>query len=165
MRRLSLGRHAKSSWGDNKLADFDRPLNKRGLRDAPRMASRLAQLEAKAQMLISSPAMRARATAAYYVESLELDAPAVQLDPRIYEAGTQTLMNLLAELDDSTQHVMLVGHNPGISDLALELADCPFSDMPTGAIVVIELHIARWCDLAQNCGHVSDYLYPKDGDD
>ena len=162
MRRLTLARHANASWNDAGLSDFDRPLNNRGLRDAPFMAKRLAALERKPDLIVSSPAVRALTTARHYAECL----PDIRFreDPRIYDASTHSLIQVVCELGDDSNHALLVGHNPGFSDLACWLATCPFQEMPTGAFAVIELNIANWSEISGGCGRLLDYLDPKDGE-
>ena len=163
MRRLSIARHAKSSWNDASLSDFDRPLNKRGQRDAPRMAQRLSAQARQPDLVVSSTALRAITTALHYVEGLGLDDDRLVKEPRIYDASVQTLSYLVQELPDHARHVLLVGHNPGFSALAHWLATCPFDEMPTCAVVQIELHVDQWSEVGPGCGHLTDYLYPKDG--
>lgn len=163
MRRIALARHAKSSWSDQSLSDFNRPLNKRGLRDAPRMGDRLAALKRTPEQVVSSPALRAISTARQYADSLALPEQAIIEDARIYEASLQALAYVVQELPEQARHVLLVGHNPGFSALAHWLAICPFDEMPTSAIAVIELHVDQWSEVGPGCGQLVEYLYPKDG--
>src|SRR5579863_6516167 len=120
-RRLVLVRHAKSSWDYAELSDFERPLNARGRRDAPLMARRLAAVLKPPLRLISSPALRAITTAHAFAEALGQRHEDVRLEPRIYEATPAALLSLVQQLDDADAQVLLFGHNPGFSDLALLL--------------------------------------------
>lgn len=164
MKALSLIRHAKSSWTYPELTDFERPLNDRGRRDAPRMAQRLArELGRKPLRLLSSPATRAITTARVFAEALGLDLEAVQIEPRIYDASRKTLLELVNGLPDSAAQVLLFGHNPGLSELAHTLADCPFDEIPTCAVVRLELEIPSWKKAVPGSGRLGAYLYPKDG--
>lgn len=165
MRRLSLVRHAKSSWNAPELSDFERPLNPRGRREAPAMAQRLKQLEQTPDLLLTSPALRAITTARVFAQELGIAAESVQLSSRIYEAERDTLVELVRGFDPAVQHALLFGHNPGFSELAGWLARCPFQEMPTCAIVMLALPIDTWAELRRDGGQLIHYLYPKDGGD
>lgn len=165
MLRLTLVRHAKSSWTDPGMGDFERPLNKRGTRDAPVMAVRVGELRRLPDLLVSSPALRAYTTAGVFAERLGFSADAIQLEQRIYDASRETLIEVVRELDPKARHAMLFGHNPGFSDLAHWLATCSFTEMPTCAIASIELQVSDWRELGPGCGKLARYLYPKDGTD
>ncbi|MGQ0530891.1 MAG: SixA phosphatase family protein [Panacagrimonas sp.] len=162
MLRLTLIRHAKSSWSDAALSDFERPLNTRGLRDAPVMAGRFKALCRQPDRLISSPALRAISTARVFAGELGLAESDIDLQPQIYDASRATLIEVARQIAPAVRHALLFGHNPGFSDLARWLATCPFEDMPTCAIVSLELHIGAWSELGQGCGRLVNYLYPKD---
>ncbi len=165
MKQLTLIRHAKSSWSYPELSDFERPLNDRGRRDAPRMALRAASLLPKISRWLSSPATRTMTTTRLICEQLGVDFDAVQIEPRIYDASRKTLMEVLSTLPNSVAHAVLVGHNPGLSELAHTLAACAFDEMPTAAVVHLDLNITHWTGLKPNCGIVQHYLFPKDGRD
>lgn len=161
MRRLTLIRHAKSSWADADLTDFERPLNERGLRDAPRMAAQLHELLGVPDRLVSSPAKRAISTARIFATHFGLDLDAIAIEPRIYEASLPTLLRVVGELDAADRHVMLFGHNPGFSELAHQLAKCPFDAMPTCAAVQLELSIDEWSEAGKVRAKLRHYVYPK----
>jgi phosphohistidine phosphatase len=163
MRTLTLIRHAKSSWDYPELSDFERPLNDRGRRDAPAMARRLLRLPPKPDLLLSSPALRALTTARLFAEVLRFSAEAVAVNARIYEASAEKLLGVAQRLDDAARHVMLFGHNPGISEFAHLLAHCPFDDMPTCAAARFEFEIKAWGDLSASAGKLVHYSFPKDG--
>lgn len=163
MLRLTLVRHAKSSWDDPGLADFDRPLNARGLRDAPAMAARVAALPKPPAQLVSSPALRAISTAQVFAAALGLPPERIERQPRIYEASRATLVEVVRGLDPGARHVMLFGHNPGFSELANWLATCPFDQMPTCAVAGFELGVGSWREVDGGCARLQRYLYPKDG--
>lgn len=163
MRLLTLIRHAKSSWDYPELSDFERPLNDRGRRDAARMASRAGQTLPRASRLLTSPATRAITTARIFAEALGIDFDAVQVEPRIYEASRKTLLEVLQNIADSAQHIVIFGHNPGLSELAHTLASCPFDEMPTCAVVHLQLGVKHWSEVGPGCGKLSKNLFPKDG--
>lgn len=161
---LTLVRHAKSAWDYPELTDFERPLNERGRRDAPRMALR-AQTLPKVSRIISSPANRALTTARVFAEHLGIDFDAIHIEPRLYDASRKTLLEVVTRIEQNPPHVMLFGHNPGFSELAHTLGHCPFDEMPTGAIVHFKLDAKAWKDVGPGSGTLVKYLFPKDGMD
>ena len=158
---LTLVRHAKSSWDDPALDDFDRPLNARGERDAPRMAVHVLRALGRPDRIVSSPAVRALRTARVFAETLGVTAERFDQRPRIYEASTETLLTLVQMLDDNDRHVMLFGHNPGFTDLAHRLARCSFDDMPTCAVVQIGFDAKAWSDADERGGMLRFYAFPR----
>ncbi|SFF33710.1 phosphohistidine phosphatase [Fontimonas thermophila] len=161
MRLLTLVRHAKSSWDDPTCVDFARPLNERGRRDAPRMATHVLRALGRPDRLISSPALRALTTAQIFAETFSIPQHAIVCEPRIYEAAPETLLGLVQWLDDADRHVMLFGHNPGLSELAHLLARCSFDDLPTCGVVQIGFDSTRWCDIDERAGTQRFYAFPK----
>lgn len=120
-RQLWLLRHAKSDWNNANLSDFERPLNQRGTRDAPRLGRWLRQQGLCPDYLVSSPAERAHQTALSVAGELGIAAERIMLNPRIYEATTSHLLGVLAACPAEVQKVLLVGHNPGLETLLLYL--------------------------------------------
>lgn len=165
MRLLTLIRHAKSSWDYPDLTDFERPLNDRGRRDAPRMAQRLARNCKPPLLLLSSPATRAVTTARLFAETLGVDFDSLLIEPRIYEASRKTLLEVIGDLPDRSTQVLLFGHNPGLSELAHTLANCPFDEIPTCAVVQLQLDLGSWAKVGPGCGRLLHYWFPKDGMD
>ena len=161
MRRLTLVSHAKSSGDDAELADFERPLNARGRRDAPLMAKRLADELKPPLKLVSSPALRAITTAHRFAEAVGIPHIAIRLEPGIYEASHGGLLRIVQELDDADPQVLLFGHNPGLSELALMLARCSFADLPTCAVATIRFDLANWREVRRGSGVLERYDYPK----
>ena len=161
MRLLTLVRHAKSSWDYPELTDFERPLNERGRRDAPRMAAYVARLIGRPDRIVTSPALRALSTARIFAEVLGVAEHELTIQPRIYEASVGTLLMQVQLLDDADHHVMLFGHNPGFTDLAHALARCSFDDMPTCAVVQLGFDVKCWSDVNERSGSERHYAYPK----
>jgi phosphohistidine phosphatase len=159
---LTLVRHAKSAWDYPELTDFERPLNDRGRRDAPRMAQRALALP-KVSRIISSPATRALTTARVFAEHLGIPFDAIRIEPRIYDASRKTLLEVVTQIEQNPAHLMLFGHNPGFSELAHTLGHCPFDEMPTCAIAHFKLDVKTWKDIAPGTGSLVTYLFPKDG--
>jgi phosphohistidine phosphatase len=160
MKTLFVMRHAKSSWADTDLADFDRPLNDRGHRDAPFMGNVMRENGYATEIILSSPALRARETARLAKEGGDLAAEIV-FDDRIYEASPQTLKQVVSEVDDKNASVMLIGHNPGIEGF-IRLLTGTLEPMPTAALAVIELMPASWSGVAANSGRLVKVIRPKD---
>jgi phosphohistidine phosphatase len=139
MIRLALIRHAKSDWGDPGLDDHDRPLGDRGIRDAPRMARRLAETGFRPDVIISSTALRARTTAEAFGGELRV---AVSLDPELYGASASTLLATAAA--SGAPSVALVAHDPGMSVLAARLSGDRIEHMPTCAVATFAWDEDDW---------------------
>ena len=162
MKTLYLIRHAKSSWSDPGLADVDRPLNKRGLRDAPFMARLLHGNGARPDALVSSPARRAYTTALYFAEAFGIEAAAVRQVPRVYEASWYDIQTTVREFDTAWSTVLLFGHNPTLTAAANQFYDDYLANLPTCGIVHLALDIDRWADFGPGQGRVAAIHYPKE---
>jgi len=161
MRELLIMRHAKSSWDDPSLADFDRPLNERGKQDAPRMGEYLAAMGVRPDLIVASPAKRARKTARIVAEKLGYDKEAIRWVEGIYEASVQSLLYLVCSLPDEAEKVMLVGHNPGLTYLANVLGDLTIDNIPTAGVVGLVFDAGSWDEACRSKGHVLLFEYPK----
>lgn len=160
MKKLFLIRHAKSSWDDPSLTDFLRPLNARGLRDAPRMAGILARSHPGIDLLLHSPAVRTTETASYFTEALGNNNMQVLAIPEIYDAPLSDLKLIVHSLDDRFSQVVMIGHNPGMSMLLHYFTDQIY-DMPTCAIAEILFDQESWKDCIGSVGHLVNFDYPK----
>lgn len=167
MRRLYLLRHAKSSWGDPSLADFDRPLDERGERAAAAMAVYCRQIGLAPDRVLCSPSCRTRATWARLRAEIP-DLPAATFPKAAYEADRQTLAGLLADAPDGEASILLIGHNPGLQDLAVWLAGGPkalrdalVQKLPTGALVVLDIDADDWSSLGPGGATVVEITAPK----
>jgi phosphohistidine phosphatase len=163
MRLLTLVRYATSSWDYSELCDFERPLNDRGRRDAPAMARRLLKIPPRLDLLMASPATRAFTTARLFADEFGIKTQDVAVDAKIYDASVDALLRVVRGLDDGARHVGLFGHNPGMSELAHLLAECPFDEMPTCATARFEFAAKSWADVGPGDGKLVHYMYPKDG--
>lgn len=161
MRILTLVRHAKSSWGNDNLRDFDRPLNNRGLKTAPEMGKRLVDDGYQVDSIISSPAIRAITTAKIIAKEIGFSEQEIQQDPVIYDASLNTLIDLVTSLDNNSKQVMLVGHNPGFTILGNYLSNARIDNMPTCAIAQIQFDIGSWESITEHSGELIDFDYPK----
>ena len=151
---LYIARHAKSSWGDMSLSDFERPLNGRGKRDAPFMANLLKEKGITPDLILSSPAKRTKKTAKHYHEALGGE---LRFDENIYEASTITLYTLLKEVFKTVDSIMIVGHNPGFTALNDMLSDKEIFNIPTAGAVGIVFEDA----VSMGGGKQLFFEYPK----
>ncbi len=165
MKRLTLVRHAKSDWSVAGQPDWDRPLNARGLKDAPDMGRRLRERKLKPDFLITSPAVRAASTANLIARELGLSADKVHQDERLYHAVPNMILTVIRELGATARHVMVIGHNPGMTEFADQVAvDRRIDHMPTCAVVTVSLDVREWSDLDWNCGKEVELDYPRNMD-
>lgn len=161
MKKLFVLRHAKSSWANPDLADFDRPLNERGLRAARYMGGLMNREGLIPELIVSSPAERARQTTELAREGGQLKAE-IRYEDRIYEASPQTLQQIAAVVDNGYASIMIVGHNPGIEGF-IRLLTGVYEPMPTAALAVIDLDVDDWSGLSAGCGKLIKVIRPKDG--
>ncbi|HKY59773.1 MAG TPA: histidine phosphatase family protein [Gemmatimonadota bacterium] len=161
MKSLFLIRHAKSSWKDASLADRDRPLNKRGKRDAPEMGRRLAARGDAPDLIVSSPAVRALATARIIAEAVGYPVDRIREDERIYMAGPAELLEAIRDLEDDLQQVFLFGHNPGLTELVNELSEPVIDNVPTCGIVELRVTVDRWADVSPGTVRRAGFDTPK----
>ena len=161
MRELFIMRHAKSSWDDPMLSDFERPLNRRGKEDAPLMGEHLNRLGIKPDLIVSSPAKRAKKTAKIVAQKLGYPEEKIEWKECIYEASAQALLYLVCQLPDDAKRVMLVGHNPGFTMLANTLGDIAVENIPTAGVVGIAFDTSKWSEACRMQGHTLFFEYPK----
>ncbi len=161
MKTLLLMRHAKSSWKQPDLQDFDRPLAKRGRKDVPRMAELLLKAELVPEVILASPALRAQLTAEMLAAQINrLDH--VEYLHEFYMAEPQTYLEALKALPDTLERVMIIGHNPGLEGL-LQILSGHVETLPTAAIAYISLPIKKWSELTeQSEGSLIELWRPKD---
>ncbi|KQS36920.1 histidine phosphatase family protein [Pedobacter sp. Leaf194] len=162
-KQLLLVRHGKSDWGDANLRDFDRPLNKRGLENAPEMAERLLNRGFKFDLMVSSPAKRAKSTAKFFAEAYQFDN--IRYEELIYEANTTALLKVINDLDDDAETVIMFGHNPGFTDLANELSDAELYNIPTAGMVLMSFPFDSWKMVSRGTGEMVFFDYPKNSDE
>ena len=146
MKTLFLVRHAKSSKDDPTLADRDRPLADRGLKEAPKMGKRLAKRDVKPDLLVSSPALRALTTAQLIADEIGCERKDIVVDDRLYASSADALLAVIRELDKKFDRVMLFGHNPEFADLAHRLSS-DIVDMPTCAVAEFRFDTTKWSDV------------------
>jgi phosphohistidine phosphatase len=168
MKTVTLFRHAKSGDKDNPdLADFDRQLADRGLKAAPKMGMALRDSSVRPDLILCSPSVRTRQTLAL-AQALAWDIPPeTRFEKKVYEATVQTLVKLVKEAPDGLGHVMIVGHNPGLQNLAVALAE-PGPDrellmqkLSTASVVSFAFDQKRWKDLKPGSGRVVLFITPN----
>ncbi len=159
MKTLLLLRHAKSSWKDDAVKDFDRPLNQRGLKAAPSVGRLMRKRKLQPDLVLSSPAERARQTTQLVLESAGLKTE-LRYDERIYEATGMRLFEIVAQIEDDANIAMLVGHNPGLEELLATLTG-EAGSLPTAALACIELEIEKWNKLRVAAGRLEWLVKPK----
>ena len=171
MKELLILRHAKSSWDSGARRDFDRPLNARGRNAAPLMGRFIAGKNLVPDIVFCSAAVRTRETFDLLKTAFE-KPPAVIYRENLYLASVERLLETIADADDADERVMVIGHNPGMEDLALTLADPRASDQrallrlsekyPTGALTEFAFDIPAWREIAPETGKMKRFVAPKD---
>lgn len=161
MKHLYLIRHAKSSWSDPDLTDFSRPLNKRGKKDAPEMARRLAAKGICPQLIVSSPAKRARKTAICMAEGMSYDTAAIRYDTKLYLGSMAYHLQVIETLFRETDVLFLVGHNGTITELAELLTGIHFGNVPTCGVVSIAYEAKDGFSSKEGAGELLFFDYPK----
>lgn len=160
MKTLFILRHAKSSWDNADLSDFERPLNERGLKAAPLMGGVMKEKQFLPELILSSPARRAEQTARLVKEAACLTGE-IKFDERIYEASPARLLEVIAEQNENTNSILLVGHNPGLEGLLRTLTG-EFQPMPTAALAVIDLQTEKWSEINSSASNLRILIRPKE---
>ena len=145
MKTLLLMRHAKSSWKDNSIKDIDRPLNKRGRRDAPRMGDLLKEVELVPQVILCSPALRTRLTAEAVARASGFSGE-IQYYDAYYMGEPEDYLKKLVKLPDEVERVMVIGHNPGL-EMLMQMLSEQVEALSTASIAYLSLPIDHWKDL------------------
>lgn len=161
MRTLFLIRHAKSSWADLNIHDFDRPLNDRGKKNAPFMGKLLAKEKILPDLIISSPAKRAITTARKIAKEINYSIPKIEENKTIYEANVKTLLKIVNEINDKNKAVFLFGHNPGFTDFLNYLTGENIGNIPTCGIAEINFDVSSWKEISKDLGNLIRFDYPK----
>ncbi|MDH3274067.1 MAG: histidine phosphatase family protein [Gammaproteobacteria bacterium] len=161
MKTLTLVRHAKSSWHDTDLSDRERPLNKRGIRDAPIMGRRAVEAGIRPSLIIASPAVRAWTTAKIFATALGYPIEFLQREDDIYLASLDSLLDVVASQDPGFNNLMLFGHNPGLTDFANYLSPGLTHNLPTAGVVSVEIDRDDWLLFERPKTELLVYDYPK----
>jgi len=158
---LLLIRHAKSSWDDPQVDDHDRPLNERGLRNAPEMGKRIRECRVSLDALISSTAMRARTTAEIIAGSIDWPIKRISFDSNLYHASATELQNYVGSLSNDFSGVALFGHNPGMTSLTVNLWGLPIDNIPTCGMVRLEFLENSWDEVSSAIPVRAQIDFPK----
>lgn len=162
MKTLLLIRHAKSSWNDPDMDDFDRPLNKRGKQNAPEMAVRLLGRGLSPELVISSPAKRARSTARIMAKEWNYPREAILLEEELYLCYASTFLKVITRIDDDFSTVAIFAHNPGITDFANYLTEeIRIDNVPTAGVFAISANTEKWEDFDRADKKFLFFDYPK----
>jgi phosphohistidine phosphatase len=162
MKRLTLLRHAKTEAAHSGQDDWDRELEPRGQKDAPEMARRLRERKLKPDLIVTSPAVRALATANIFAHELHIPATKLVQDERLYLASPKVILEVVRELGGAVAHLMIVGHNPGLTEFADRIcAERDIDNMPTCAIYTLEFDLENWSELEWDSGINAELDYPK----
>jgi phosphohistidine phosphatase len=161
MKQLLLVRHAKSSWDDPSISDFDRPLNDRGKKDAPEMAKRLSDKNFRIDRFVSSPAKRARQTCKYFAKEFDVKKKNVVLEPRLYEATEANFYEVVKSFKDKWDSVAIFSHNPGITTFANSLTTTRVDDMPTCSVFAVKVDVKKWKEFREAKKEFLFLDYPK----
>jgi len=167
VKTLYIIRHAKSSWDATNVDDFERPLNDRGKRDAPRMGKRLKEKEIHPDLIISSPAKRAMSTGKRIARILGYPREAIKPDRELYHADEETILSVIHEIKDKFHTVVLLSHNPGLTDFVNALMDgeLDIDNVPTCGVVAFQFDVDNWKDVTWGKGKMLFFDYPKSKDD
>lgn len=161
MKELLIIRHAKSSWANVLQSDFERPLNDRGHRDAPRMAEKILKRGVGIQCFASSTANRALTTAIYFAKAYGKTENDILLFPELYHAPEEIFYQVLQQLPDTSKTIALFSHNPGITAFVNGLTNTHIDDMPTCGIFAIKVAIEQWKDFRKGKKEFWFFEYPK----
>ncbi|OAQ42154.1 histidine phosphatase family protein [Pedobacter psychrophilus] len=160
-KQLLIVRHAKSDWNDASLSDFNRPLNVRGLKDAPIIGDKLLKNSFHPDLVISSTALRAISTCKLVCKQLGIDKSKIETNSNIYEASHQQLLKVINTIDNDFEKVAMFGHNNGVTDLTVYLTDADIFNIPTSGMVLISFPFDDWKMVSKGTGKVVLYEYPK----
>ncbi|MDX4025582.1 histidine phosphatase family protein [Aliarcobacter skirrowii] len=160
MRELILIRHAKSDWSNPLLDDFERPLNKRGEKNAPFMAKILKKEIQKPDLIISSPSFRTKLTLEYFLKEFEYKGEVI-FEKSIYEAPFENLLKVIKNIDDKYKTIFLIGHNPGLNDLANFLLGSFEDNIPTSGVLKIDFDTNSWKNISKDNSKLIFFKYPK----
>ena len=160
MKLLTLVRHAKSDW-DNDLPDFDRPLNKRGETDAPIMGKIANDRLPMADIMFTSPALRAYSTACVFAKELNYPLNKLMLKNSLYHCGASDYLDILENINPDINHVYIFSHNPGTTHFVNFLCNENIYNIPTCGVAHIKLDIKLWSEITRDSGELNSLLIPK----
>ncbi len=158
---LILVRHAKSSWSDSTLNDIQRPLNKRGNKDAPKMGKHLAKKKLIPQAIFSSSGLRALTTARLISVEIGMKPTGIIVEDDLYTFDSEQLLDVIKTIPDEYKKIMVVGHNPAVTDITNILSGSEIDNIPTCGVAILKLLVDSWKDIGKNTAKLSRFDYPK----
>lgn len=161
MKKIYLIRHAKSSWSDESLDDFSRPLNSRGKNDVLFMGKRLKKYAVKPDVIFCSPAKRAYKTAKELAKIIDYDKESIVIDDSLYESSYEAYLKTIHNTNDSCKSIFIVAHNPTITEVGERLSGAILTDIPSCAIVGIVFDVKSFKDICEESGQILFFDYPK----
>ncbi|HEX5670827.1 MAG TPA: histidine phosphatase family protein [Sulfuricurvum sp.] len=161
MKTLYLIRHAKSEWDNPLLKDFDRPLNKRGKKNAPFMGNVLAKAHIHPDLILSSPAVRAKMTAIEIAKKIGYDSDSIFYNKSLYAASCDEIQRVLKSIPSNHKTVFLIGHNPGLTEFAEYVSGHSIENIPTCGIVCVKLKEDDWSSIGEHSAQFVSFDYPK----
>jgi phosphohistidine phosphatase len=161
VKNLYLARHAKSDWSIEGISDIDRPLNQRGYSDAHRVGAHLKSRLDGPILFISSPAVRAITTSLIIAREINYDPATIRIDKELYEAAMEVYWKMLPALDDKFDSVFIFGHNPTTSDVLIKLTGARINELPTCAVVQIQIKTDSWSEILKSKNEVLMQLFPS----
>ncbi|WP_372682360.1 histidine phosphatase family protein [Desulfosarcina sp.] len=161
MKVLLIVRHAKSSWKDPHLADHQRPLNERGQKAALEMGKRLKKRGVRPDVIVSSDARRAMDTAVSIAKILKVSPKAIRQTPELYHGTPDRIIAVTHQFDDQWKRVMVVGHNPALTEMANRFVPCPIANIPTAGVVELRFNTPSWRNIDRDNLAFSSFDFPK----
>lgn len=160
MKNLIIVRHCKSSWKDPSLSDFDRPLNKRGNIDGELMSNYLREKEKKIDKLILSTSIRTRLTSKYFIEKIHFNS--ISYLDELYHASYSEIIKIISKIENNFNNLMVIGHNPGLTELINHFTDMRIYNIPTSGIIKVEFKEDKWSKITENKGKIVYKKFPKE---
>ncbi len=161
MKTIYLIRHAKSSWSEIGVSDYERPLNRRGKKDLSFMANRLKEFGIKPDLILSSPAKRAKKTTKKIASTIGYDEENIVYKESLYDSSYTNYRYLLDELNDNINSIFIIAHNPTLTDVGEKLSGAILTNIPTCSIVAIEFEVDSFKDITEGIGKIIFFDYPK----
>ncbi|MDZ7844803.1 MAG: histidine phosphatase family protein [Anaerolineales bacterium] len=162
MKTLVLIRHAKSSWSEPGLKDHDRPLTKKGKKAARRVGAALVDWGIELDRMLTSTAVRTLSTAELIGEGIGFPLDEIIRDENLYQSAAGELLDIIQDQEDDLEGLMLIGHNPGMTDLVSRLSDLDLDNMPTSGVVVLQYDRERWSEIRRAAPVRVQYFNPRD---
>ena len=160
MKELIIVRHCKSSWSDLSLSDYDRPLNIRGERDGDIMSKELSKKIKYVDLLISSSSKRTKLTSNFFIDQININKKEYRDD--FYHSSSEIIISILEKINKKFKSVMIIGHNPGLTDLVNSLTNINLFNLPTTGIVVVNVNIKNWSEISKKKNNDIGWIkFPK----